>query len=140
MTESTQDPQAGIADAFGRLSEQTGALVRQEIEAAQREMVAKALRAAPGVAALGAAAVLGLFAGASFYRFVLRLLEKPLGPAGAAFTAFALSSAGAGGLAVAGVARLRQAPAPLPTETAARTASVARDTAQEARREASRTG
>lgn len=139
MTESTQTtptsptPQAGIADAFGQLSEQTAELVREEIAAAQREMWAKGRQMAPGIALVGAAGLFGIFATASAYRFSLRLLEKMLPPSVAAFVAMSGSAAAAVAAALAGVERIRTAPVPLPTTTARSAAQTVKETSQEVR-------
>lgn len=118
MTETPESPQAGIAEALGDLSEQTRILVRREIDTAQREMWEKAKESAPALALLGAAGALGLLASASAYRLTLRLLEKQLSPASAAFAAAVFYGAGAAGAAVAGGRRLRELPSPFPAETA----------------------
>lgn len=130
---TSPSPQAGIADAFGQLSEQTAELVREELAAAQREMWAKGRQIAPGIALVGAAGLFGIFATASAYRFSLRLLEKLLPPSVAAFVAMSASAAGAVAAAVAGVGRIRTAPVPLPTTTARSAAQTVKETSQEVR-------
>jgi hypothetical protein len=121
MTQQSQTPQEGIADALGGLSEQTRLLVRHEIDAAQQEMWAKAKAAAPALALLAATGVLSLFATAALYRFSLRLLEKRLPRATAALLAASGYGAAAAGAAAASVRALRRLPPPLPTETARQT-------------------
>lgn len=130
MSESERAAQAGVADAIGQLSEQTRVLVRREIEAVQREMLDRGRQAGPGIALAAAAAVFSLLAGASAYRWSLRLLEKVLPPASAAFVSMTLCGAAAGGAAVAGARRLRTAPAPVPVDTAAVTGAAARAAAR----------
>lgn len=134
MTErQQQSPQAGIADAFTELSEQTGLLVRQEIDNARREMWDKLVTSAPAIGLLGASSALGLLAAASSYRLSLRLLEKWMPPATAAFVATALYGGGAAYAVVEGLRRLRELPAPFPTETVREVGSLAEETAAEAR-------
>jgi Putative Actinobacterial Holin-X, holin superfamily III/WS/DGAT C-terminal domain len=134
VTETPESPQAGIAEALGDLSEQTRILVRREIDTAQREMWEKAKESVPALALLGAAGALGLLAAASAYRLTLRLLERHLSPASAAFTATVCYGAGAAGAAVAGGRRLRELPSPFPAETARQAGKTLTAAAAEARR------
>lgn len=134
MTERPQQsPQAGIADAFTELSEQTGLLVRQEIDNARREMWDKLLASAPALGLLAASGALGLLAAASSYRLSLRLLEKWLPPATAAFVATTVYGGGATCAVVEGLRRLREVPPPFPTETAREVGAIAQETAAQAR-------
>jgi hypothetical protein len=131
MTDQTQQtPQAGIAGALHDLSEQSQALARHEIGAAVQEVWQKAKQEAPAVALLAAAGVLGLFAAASSFRLSLRLLERRLSPAAAAFVATAGYGAGAVSAGVIGVRRIRQLPAPVPSETARQASDALADAAQ----------
>lgn len=132
MTETPPTPQAGIADALGDLSEQTRILVRHEIDAAQREMWEKAKQGAPAFALVAGAGVLGLFTAASCYRLTLRLLEKALPPAAAAFAATAGYGAGAACMAVLAARRIRELPPPFPAETAKRTGRAVAEAAENA--------
>jgi hypothetical protein len=118
MTENPQEAQEGIADALQDLSQNSRALVRQEISAAQHEMLDKAKEAAPAVTMLAAAAMLGLLATAASYRATVRLLEKFLPPVPAALTAAAGYGAGAAYTGVLGARKIRQLPPLLPTRTA----------------------
>jgi hypothetical protein len=117
MSDTPTTPQAGIADAFGQLSEQTAALVRQEIETARAEIADKVRNAAAGGALLGAAGATGTFAAASLHTLFLRTLDKRLPPAWAAFTATVTYAGIAGALGREGVRRLRAAQPPYPTAT-----------------------
>ncbi|HYZ52420.1 MAG TPA: phage holin family protein [Streptosporangiaceae bacterium] len=118
MTETPETPQAGIAEAVSDLTQQTRNLVRREMEAAQREMWQKAKDSAPAFALVVAAGALGLLAVASSYRLSIRLLEKRLSPAAAAFTATIGYGAGAAGTAMLAARRIRDLPPLFPTETA----------------------
>jgi hypothetical protein len=119
MSETPSSPESGIAEALGKLSEETRLLVRAEIEAAEKEVVDKARDALPGVGLVAAASVLGVFAGASAYRFALTVLEKMMGRGSASFLAVIGFGVGSVAAANAGLQRLRQAPVPLPIETVA---------------------
>ena len=121
MTENPQAAQEGIADALQDLSRNSRTLVREEISAAQQEMMGKAKEAAPAFALAAAAATLGLLATAASYRATVRLLEKFLPPVPAALTAAAGYGAGAAYTGVLAVRRIRQLPPLLPTDTARQT-------------------
>lgn len=129
MTEPEHTPQAGIADALGDLSEQTRLLVRREIDAAQQELWVKVKKSAPAAALVATAGIFGVLATASSYRYSLRLLEKRLPPATAALLAAGVYGAGAVGAGAAGAQRLRELPAPFPTETARETAALVAESA-----------
>lgn len=133
MTDVSPTPQEGVAHALTDLSEQTLVLVRQELDAAQQEMLAKARRWLPAAGLLGVAAGGGVFATASSYRLVMRILEKVLPPALAAFVA----TVGFGGLAAValgkGREKIRQLPPPVPSATARRAGEAAATAAEEVR-------
>lgn len=117
-----QDAQAGVADALRDLSDNSRTLVRQEVASAQREMWGKARQAAPALAMLAGAACFAAASAAASFRLSLRLLEKSMSPAAAAFTATAVYGAAAGAAGAAGLWRLRQA-GPLFPEATARQAA-----------------
>ena len=127
MTETPQQAQAGVADALRDLSDNSRALVRHEITAAQREMWDKAKDALPAAGLLGAAAFFGVLSAAASFRLSIRLLEKGLPPATAAFVATAAYGAAAGAAGIAGAKRLRELPPLLPTETARESVKTAAD-------------
>ena len=133
VTEPEHTPQAGIADALGDLSEQTRLLVRQEIDAAQRELWTKVKSSAPAATLVATAGLFAVLATASSYRYSLRLLEKRLPPATAALVAAGVYSSGAVGAAAAALPRLRQLPAPFPTDTAQETAALVAESASRTR-------
>jgi hypothetical protein len=122
QSHSQPPPEEGIADALSDLSGQTRALVRREVESAQAEMWAKAKAAAPAVALLALSATLGLAAAASAYRWNLRMLEKALPPSAAALMAVLAYGGAAAWTGSMGLQRLRQLPAPVPTDTVRATA------------------
>ncbi|MBV9093487.1 MAG: phage holin family protein [Streptosporangiaceae bacterium] len=129
MTES--DPEAGITEALHDLSDSRRVLVRREIDGAFREIVGKSLRSAPAVALLTASGVCALFAADSAYRLSLRLLEKRLSPAGAASVAAAGYGVAAAYAGIVGGRWIREAPLPVPTETAKQAGKAVTDTARE---------
>lgn len=108
-----------MTDTLQALAGQTRSFVQRQFEAAEREVVSKLKESEPALGALAGAGVLGIFALASSYRLSTRLIEKVLPPVPAAMLATAGFGAGAGWCAVVAVRALRQAPAPLPTETLA---------------------
>lgn len=132
MTETPEEIQTGLADAVHGLSDNSRALVRHEITAAQREMMAKARRAWPAAALLGAASLCGMLSAAASYRLSIRLFEKALPPATAALTAATAYGTAAGVLGVLGYQRLRAVQPLFPAETAHETAETVKDTAARA--------
>lgn len=121
MAETPQQAQAGVADALHSLSDNSRALVRHEIAAAQQEMWGKAKQALPAAGLLGAAAFFGVLSAAASFRLSIRLLEKSLTPAAAAFTAAAGYGVAAAAAGAAGIQRLRAAGPLLPVDTARET-------------------
>lgn len=113
-----QRAQEGIADALGRLSEETRVLVRAELEQAQTEAWSKLKQAAPGLGLVAVGGALGVAAGASAYRVALRALEKPLPPLAAAVVAMVGFAGGSVVAITTGLQQLRESPLPLPSETA----------------------
>ncbi len=132
MTETPEQAQAGVADALHDLSENSRALVRHEIAAAQREMLGKAQQALPALGLLGAAAFFGTLSAAASFRLSVRLLEKSLPPAAAAFAAAAGYGVAAGAAAAIGIQRLQAVRPLFPAETARDTARTVADAAGQA--------
>jgi hypothetical protein len=133
MTDARERAEAGIADAVAQLSNDTAALVRQEIEAARRELWERAQQSAPAVGLLGASAVLAVFATASAYRVGLRFLERIFPPTVAAILATTGYGVAAGYAASEGMRRLREAPPLFPVDTARETAQAVGEAASEVR-------
>ncbi|HEY7277949.1 MAG TPA: phage holin family protein [Trebonia sp.] len=134
MSETPQEAQAGVADALRDLSDNSRVLVRHEIAAAQKEMWDKVRRALPAAGLLGAAAFLGVMSAAASYRLSIRLLEKSLPSATAAFTAAAGYGAAAGVAGAYGMKQLRAVQPLFPAETARETVKTVADTTAEAAR------
>ncbi|TDD83392.1 phage holin family protein [Actinomadura rubrisoli] len=104
--------------------EENLALARQVIEAAQREMAAKAKKSLPALRLGALAGTLGLVATAATYRMSVQLLERKLPPELASFVTAAAYGSGAGAAALAASRKWRGAPAPLPTDTARQVAEI----------------
>jgi hypothetical protein len=117
MTEPDHTPQAGIADAFAQLSQETATLVRQEINAAKTEMLDRLTKLAPGAGMLAAGGAAALFAAASAYRLSLRMLEARMSPTKAALLATTLYGAAAAALIPAALRQIKEAPVPFPADT-----------------------
>lgn len=130
MSETPQEAPDGVADAVRGLSDNTQALVRHEIAAAQREMLEKAKRFLPAIGLLGAAGFFGVLSASAGYRLSIRLLEKSLPPATAAFVAAAGYGAAAGAAGAAGIQRLRASQAPVPAMTLRQTVATVTNTAK----------
>lgn len=130
--QTPQTPQAGVAEALNNLSDQTRVLVKGEIDSALRETWEKAKRSGPPAMLLAASGALALLAAASAYRLTLRLLEKRLSPAGAAFAATVGYGSAAACAGVFGIRALREAPLPLPTQTAREASGAVADAVDQA--------
>jgi protein-S-isoprenylcysteine O-methyltransferase Ste14 len=118
-----QSAETDVAEAFGELSARTGALVRREIEAARDETWEKAKAAAPAVALLMLSGVLGALGAVCGLRVAVRAVEKVLPRGTAALLGTLVFSAAGAATAAQGMRLLREAPVPLPTETAAEVAA-----------------
>jgi hypothetical protein len=130
MSETQQESQEGVADAVRGLSDNTSALVRHEIAAAQREMLGKVKEALPALGLLGAGAFFGVLSAAATYRLSVRLLEKVLPPATAASVAAAGYGVAAGAAGAIGIRQLRANQPLFPVETVRQTVKTAADTAK----------
>jgi hypothetical protein len=133
--EGSRTPQEGIAEALHDLSDHTAALARREVNSALRETWNEARQGGPAAALLAASGVLALVATVSAYRLSLRLLEKRLSPVAAAFAATSGYGTAAAAAGVLGYTRLRQAPLPLPAETARETDGAVAEADRASRRE-----
>lgn len=132
MTETQREAQEGVAGALRDLSDNSRALVRHEIAAAQQEMWEKAKQALPAAGLLAAAALFGVLSAAASFRLSVRLLEKSLPPGAAAFTAAAGYGVAAGVAGTMGIQRLWRIQPLFPAETARETVKTVADTTGQA--------
>lgn len=130
MSETQQESQEGVADAVRGLSDNTSALVRHEIAAAQREMLGKVKEAWPALGLLGAGVFFGVLSAAATYRLSVRLLEKVLPPATAASVAAAGYGVAAGAAGAIGIRQLRANQPLFPVQAVRQTVETAADTAK----------
>jgi uncharacterized membrane protein YqjE len=108
---------SSTGELFKRLSEQTSALVRQEIELAKAEVSEKGKAAGAGAGLLGGAAVLGLLAAGALTAFIVLLLSKAMDAWVAALIVTVIYAAIAGALALMGRDRVRAGMPPAPEQT-----------------------
>lgn len=130
MSQRQPSPAEEIAGTVNELAAETRRLVHDEAKAAEEEVVSKARASAPVIALFAAAGLLALLAGASLYRFAMRLLERLLPPTLAALAATGAAGAGALALVRAGSKRLGEIEPPVPTDTVHRATKQARAVAE----------
>lgn len=107
-----------VAELVKRLADQTGTLVRQEIELAKAELAQKGRIAGGGAALLGAAGLVGLLALGAFTACLIALLATALDHVWlAALIVTVVYAAIATPLALRGRDRMRAATPPAPEET-----------------------
>lgn len=118
-----RSPEEGIATAIHDLSDQTTTLVRQEVQAVKEEMLEKAKQWSPALGFGGLATLSGIFATASLYRLVLKLIDGLLPRPVAAVAAPVFFGGLSFFAARQAIKQVKDAPPmPVPTE-AARTAA-----------------
>jgi len=103
-----------VGDLVKQLSEQTSALVRQEIELAKAELSVKGKRAGIGAGMFGGAGVFGFFAFAALTATFILGLATAVAPWLAALIVTAVYGAIAGVLALQGKNKVQQATPPVP--------------------------
>jgi uncharacterized membrane protein YqjE len=106
-----------MADLMRQLSEQTSALVRQELELARAELTEKGKQAGIGIGMFGAAGVVALFAVGGLTATLILLLSKAVDAWLAALIVTAVYGAIAGILALAGRTRVERGVPPVPEQT-----------------------
>ncbi len=113
---SAEDREASTAELVKQLSEQTSRLARQEMELAKAELAAKGKQAGVGVGMFGGAGGVAFYAlGALIAAAVLGLATAVTAWLAALIVAVALGAI-AGGLALIGRAKMREATPPVPEE------------------------
>lgn len=107
---------ASTADLLRQLSEQTTALVRQEVELAKVELAEKGKRAGIGAGLFGGAGTLGVYALGAFTAAAILALSTAVAPWLAALIVAAVYAAIAGVLALSGKKKVQQAGPPVPEQ------------------------
>jgi uncharacterized membrane protein YqjE len=108
---------SSIGDLLKRLSQETSALVRQELELAKAEATEKGKQAGKGAGMLGGAGVAGLLALGTLTATVVLLLNHAMADWLAALIVTLVWGAIAGVLALRGRDRLKDAGPPVPEQT-----------------------
>jgi uncharacterized membrane protein YqjE len=112
MAES--EPQVG--ELMRELSAQTSTLVRQELELAKLELTDKGKQASIGAGMFGGAGVVGLYAAGALTACLVLLLATAVTGWLAALIVAGVYGAVAGGLALMGKAKVKQAVPPVPEQ------------------------
>ena len=126
-----------IAELLGRLSEQTAALVRQELDLARAELTTKGKQAGVGAGMFGGAGLFGLYALGALTACLILALATAMDGWLAALIVAAVYGAIAGVLALTGKNRVKQGVPPVPeqtVETVREDVDVARRRVKEGRR------
>jgi hypothetical protein len=110
------DSDRPVGELLRELSEQTTALVRQELELAKLELTQKGKRAGIGAGMFGGAGVLGLYAVGALTACLVLALATAVTAWLAALIVAAVYGAVAGGLALSGKTKVQQAVPPVPEQ------------------------
>jgi hypothetical protein len=106
-----------VAELLRDLSQQTGTLVRQEIDLAKAELAQKGKQAGAGAGLFGGAGVVGLLALGALTACFIAALQTAMPIWLAALIVAVVYAAIAGALALAGRARIRKATPAAPEQT-----------------------
>jgi hypothetical protein len=106
-----------IAELLGQLSEQTAALVRQELDLARAELTTKGKQAGIGAGMFGGAGLFGLYALGALTACLILALATAMDGWLAALIVAAVYGAIAGVLALTGKNRVKQGVPPVPEQT-----------------------
>jgi uncharacterized membrane protein YqjE len=126
-----------VAELLKDLSQQTSTLVHQELELAKLELTQKGKRAGIGAGMFGGASVVGLYALGALTAAIILILATAMTAWLAAVIVAAAYGLLAGGLALAGRSRVKQATPPVPeqaTQSVKEDVRWAKAKAQQARR------
>ena len=118
-TEQNDLRDRSLGELMKRLADETGTLVRQEIDLAKAEMREKGQKIGVGTGYLGAAALVGLLALGSLTAFLILALDGVIPNWLAALIVGLVYAAVAAYLAVRGREKLREAGRPVPEQTQA---------------------
>ncbi|HLM51811.1 MAG TPA: phage holin family protein [Solirubrobacteraceae bacterium] len=106
-----------IGELVKQLSEQTSALVRQEVELAKAELTEKGKKTGIGAGMFGGAGLLGLFALGALTAAAIAALDAVMPLWAAALIVAAVYGAMAGVLALMGRNKVQEAGPPVPAQT-----------------------
>jgi Putative Actinobacterial Holin-X, holin superfamily III len=106
-----------VAELLKRLSEQTSALVRQELELARAELSVKGKRLGTGAGLFGGAGMFGLYALGALTACAILALSTAMAGWLAALLVAVVYAAIAGVLALTGKGKVRRATPPVPEQT-----------------------
>ena len=126
-----------VAELLKELSEQTSTLVHKELELAKLELAQKGERAGIGAGMFGGAGLVGLYAVGALTAAIILILATAMASWLAALVVAAAYGLVAGGLALAGRSKVKQATPPVPeqaTESVKEDVRWAKVKAQQARR------
>jgi hypothetical protein len=110
------DSERPIGELMRELSAQTSLLVRQELELAKLELTEKGKQAGIGAGMFGGAGVVGLYAAGALTACLVLLLATAVTGWLAALIVAVVYGAAAGGLALMGKAKVKQAVPPVPEQ------------------------
>ena len=106
-----------IADLLKQLSDQTAALVRQELDLAKTELAVKGKQAGLGAGMFGVAGMFGLYGAGALTACLVLALATALTAWLAALIVAAIYGATAAVLALAGKSKVQQGVPPVPEQT-----------------------
>jgi uncharacterized membrane protein YqjE len=106
-----------VAELLKRLSEQTSALVRQELELAKAELTVKGKRAGLGAGMFGGAGMFALYALGALTATIVLVLSTAMDAWLAALIVTVVYAAIAGVLALIGKGKVQEAAPPVPEQT-----------------------
>jgi hypothetical protein len=119
LRQTTDTRSISTADLVRQAAEQISRLVRDELALARTEMMAKGRRAGAGAGLLGGGGVVALYGVAALIAALILGLAQAMPAWLAALIVGVVLLAVAGGLALLGRARVKQALPPVPEETVA---------------------